>query len=379
MADYYEVLGVSRNATEDEIKKAYRKLARKLHPDVAGPDGEEQFKEVSAAYDVLSNKEKRRMYDLGGADALRGGYSGGMGADFSAGFGFADMFSSFFGTSTGAQPQSRTKRGADALMRLRLELRDAVFGVEREIQVNSSVPCHVCHGNLTAPGTAPVTCTDCGGAGYVQRATNSIFGQMVTTAPCGACQGYGTVIVTPCSECAGEGRVRASRTVPVKIPGGIENGMRVRMSGYGEAGVAGGSAGDLFLEVSIAEDKVFTRQGNDLVASLQIPMTAAALGTRLNIDTFDGMQEVKIPAGTQSGTVLQLPDLGVKLLNRDTRGKLLLQIQVATPTDIDERQRELLQELAVLRAEETVDIGLTEDNSSVFSWIKDKFQSWTTD
>ncbi|MDY5585391.1 MAG: molecular chaperone DnaJ [Arcanobacterium sp.] len=374
MANYYETLGVSRDASDDEIKKAYRKLARKLHPDIAGAEGEAEFKKVTAAYDVLSNPEKRQMYDLGGEDALRGGGAGG----FSQGFGFEDVFSTFFGGGAASRgPMSRTQRGSDALVRMQLSLRDVVFGVEREITVDTAIECHVCHGSMTTPGTEPVTCADCGGSGSVQRITNSLFGQMVSQTPCGTCRGYGNRIVTPCAECSGEGRVRGNRSVTVKIPAGIETGMRVRVSGYGDAGVAGGGSGDLFAEVQVLADPVFARNGHDLETSLQVPMTAAALGTDFEIETFDGPQTVSINAGMQSGSVVRIKGLGVGVLNRNTRGDLLVNVLVTTPTELDEAQRELLQQLAELRGDEIKQHDRANNSGSVFSKIRDAFSNWS--
>lgn len=361
MADYYETLGVPRNASQEEIKKAYRKLARKLHPDVAGPDGAERFKDVTAAYDVLSNEEKRRMYDLGGEDALRGGGTSG----FGAGGAYEDIFKSFFGGAGGgafsgfggfgggrAQPRSRTRGGGDVLVKLDIELATVVFGGEQELSFDSFVECPTCHGMQTAPGTEPVTCTNCNGTGQVQQVMNSIFGQMVSSGPCPQCQGFGTQIVTPCSECAGAGRVRASRTVKVKVPAGIEEGMQIRLAGQGDAGVAGGPAGDLFAQVSVAEHPVFARDGDALRATVQVPMTAASLGMDIAIDTFDGEQTVTIEPGTQSGTQIRLAGLGAGRLHRRGRGDLLVTVQVKTPTKLTSEQRELISQLAQLRGED---------------------------
>ncbi|USR78744.1 molecular chaperone DnaJ [Arcanobacterium pinnipediorum] len=373
MADYYQTLGVDRNATPEEIKKAYRKLARKLHPDVAGPDGAEQFKEVSEAYDVLSNKEKRQMYDMGGADAVKNGGGGFGNAGFAFDGGFGDIFSSFFGGGAAERgPASRVRRGADSLVRLDLDLKEVVFGVEKKISIDALVECGTCHGNMSAPGTEPVTCPQCHGSGSMQRVTNSILGQMVSVVACNQCQGYGTIITSPCPECAGEGRVRANRSVTVNIPAGVENGMRIRMQGRGDAGQAGGPAGDLFLEVYIGEDPLFARQGDNLVGAIEIPMTAAALGTTLDVETFDGPHTIKIEPGMQAGDIITLPGLGVGRLHRGTRGDLKLQMAVVTPTDLDDEQRSLLEQLAELRGEERHTKPVTA-GASVFSKLRDKF------
>ncbi len=368
MADYYETLGVSRDASGEEIKKAYRKLARKLHPDVAGPDGAEQFKAVNEAYDVLSNEEQRRLYDMGGTDAL----GGGAGAGFSP---FQDIFETFFGGmgGTGRGPVPRGRRGQDALVNIDLDLADVVFGTTKTLSPTLAVECPTCHGNCAAPGTEPITCNECQGSGTVQRVTNSILGRMVSQTPCPTCHGHGTVIVTPCGECSGEGRVRATKKVSVAIPAGVENGMRIRLAGQGDAGIEGGPAGDLFAEVHIHPHPIFQRHGNDLLGELQIPMTSAALGTHVEIETLDGMRSLEIPAGTNSGFVLTLSGLGAGRLNRPGRGDLKISIAVQTPTKLDEEQRELLRQLALLRGEEQQTPTLTEQGSSFFSKLRDKF------
>ncbi|QJC21881.1 molecular chaperone DnaJ [Arcanobacterium buesumense] len=378
MADYYHILGVDRNASTEEIKKAYRKLARKLHPDVAGPEGAEKFKEVSEAYDVLSNKEKRQMYDLGGADAVRNGGAGFAGGGFGGnGFGFdggfGDIFNTFFGGGAGERgPASRMRRGGDSLVGLRLTLEEVVFGVEKKINIDALVQCSTCHGHMSAPGSEPETCSQCHGSGSVQRMTQSILGQMVSVVACPQCQGYGTVITHPCPECAGEGRVRSTRSVTVNIPAGVDNGMRIRMQGWGDAGVAGGPAGDLFLEVDIADDARFAREGDDLIGEIDVPMTSAALGTTFDVETFDGPHTIKIDPGMQAGDVITLNGLGVGRLNRGTRGDLKLKMSVKTPTHLDDEQRALLEQLATLRGEERFSKPVTA-GTSVFSKLRDKF------
>ncbi|MGO1594192.1 MAG: molecular chaperone DnaJ, partial [Ancrocorticia sp.] len=364
-------LGVNRDASPEEIKKAYRKLARKLHPDVAGPDGAEQFKSVNEAYDVLSNAEQRRLYDMGGEEALHGGGAG-------AGFGgFQDIFDTFFGGMGGAGgqrgPVPRGRRGQDALVSAVLDLEEVVFGAEKTISHTLAGECPTCHGTCAAPGTEPISCDECGGTGSVQRVTNSLFGQMVSQSVCPKCQGHGTIIVTPCSECAGEGRVRVTKTTKVKVPAGVEEGMRIRLSGQGNAGIEGGPAGDLFVEVRVNQDPVFQRVGDDLQCELQIPMTNASLGTTVTIDTFDGAKEIEIPAGTPSGHVIVLSGLGVGRLHRGGRGDLKVAIAVKTPTKLDDAQRKLLEQLAQMRGEEQPTARLVQQNSSIFTKLKDKF------
>lgn len=367
MADYYDILGVARNATAAEIKKAYRKKARQLHPDEAGGGSPEEFKEVNKAYEVLSNDEKRQLYDLGGEDALSGnGFTG-------AGFGgFQDIFDTFFGGgNTRRGPASRTRRGQDSLVGLDLSLQDVVFGVEKEFKHDAVIECPHCHGHMTEPGTDPVPCTNCDGTGTTQRLTQSLFGQVMAQTTCGHCQGYGTVIVTPCGECSGEGRIRASQSVSVNVPAGVENGMRIRMAGRGDAGIAGGPPGDLFVEMRVASDPVFTREGDDLLCTLEVPMTSAALGTTINIETFDGEQAIELEPGTQAGHVQRLDGLGVGRLHRNGRGDLKVHLQVTTPTKLDSRQRELLEEFAQARGDNGG--SLVQTSSSVFSRLKERF------
>lgn len=367
--DYYETLGVSRQASADEIKRAYRKLARKLHPDVAGPEAEDQFKDVSRAYEVLSNPEKRKLYDMGGEAAVNGGGAG-------AGFGFSDIFETFFGAATGAQqrgPVPRGRRGQDALVRLEIELRDAVFGTDTELQVDTAVLCGTCEGACTRPGTSPRTCATCGGRGSVQRVARSFLGQVMTTSPCAACSGHGTTIPDPCPECSGDGRVRSRRSIDIQVPAGVDEGNRIKLAGRGEVGPGGGPPGDLYVEIRIRPHKVFARQGDDLHARVQVPMTAAAMGTVLHLETFDGLRDVDIVPGTQPEARITLRGLGVGRLHSPLRGDLHLHVEVETPTDLDDRQRELLAELATLRGEERVEPRMATTASGVFSRLRDRF------
>lgn len=370
MNDYYETLGVTRQATQDEIKRAYRKLARKLHPDVAGPDAEDEFKNVSRAYEVLSNPEKRRLYDMGGESALGG--SGGAGA----GFGFSDIFETFFGAATGAQPRGpvpRGRRGQDALVRLDIDLRDAVFGVNTDLQVDTAVLCGTCQGSCTRPGTSPQTCSVCGGRGSVQRVARSFLGQVMTTSPCGACGGHGTTIPDPCPECSGDGRVRSRRTIDVQVPAGVDEGNRIKLSGRGEVGPGGGPPGDLYVEIRVRPHPTFARQGDDLHARVQVPMTAAALGTVLHLETFDGLRDIDIAAGTQPEAVITLRGLGVGRLHTSTRGDLHLHVEVEVPSELDDAQRELLTRLAELRGEERAEPRMATNATGVFSRLRDRF------
>jgi len=371
VSDYYEILGVPRDATPEQIKKAYRKLARELHPDVAGndPATEERFKDVSRAYDVLGNPEKRRAYDMGSDPSSPGGGMGG-------GFGFQDIFETFFGAATGAAPQRgpipRARRGQDALVRLDLDLPEVTFGVHKDITVDTAVVCPTCHGTCCRPGTSPRTCEVCGGRGSVQRVARSFLGQVMTTQPCAACHGFGTVIPEPCTECAGEGRVRSRRTLSVDVPAGVDTGTRIKLTGQGEVGPAGGPAGDLYLEVRERKHETFVRRGDDLHATLEVPMTAAALGTVLTMDTLDGPREVDLRPGTQPAQVVTLKGLGVGHLHGTGRGDLHVHIDVQVPTPTDDEQADLLRRLAALRGEERPEARLAAASTGVFAKLRDK-------
>ena len=375
--DYYALLGVRRDATPEEIKKAYRKLARQLHPDVnPSAEAQERFKEVTAAYEVLSDPQKREIVDLGG-DPLAPGGGGMAGAGPFAGF--ADIMDAFFGGASGGMgrgPRSRVRPGADALLHLELDLAEAAFGTTRELTIDTAVVCTTCNGGGTAPGTHPETCGTCGGRGEVQSVQRSFLGQLVTSRTCPECGGVGSRIRHPCADCAGEGRVRARRTLTVKIPPGVSDGLRIRHSGEGEVGPGGGPPGDLYVEIRERPHPVFTRDGDDLHCHFALPMTAAALGTTIKLETLDGEESIDVAAGTQSGTVVTLRGRGVPHLSRGVgRGDLHVHLDVATPTRIDDEQERLLRELARLRGEEHADIAVTtaDNGGGFFSRLRDAF------
>jgi molecular chaperone DnaJ len=379
--DYYAILGVQRNASADEIKKAYRKLARELHPDLnPSADAQERFKEVTAAYEVLSDPQKREIVDLGGDPLAPGG--GGAGA--AGGFGgFADIMDAFFGGATmggGRGPRSRIRPGADALVQLDLDLADTAFGVSRELTLDTAVLCMKCQGAGTAAGTHPETCQTCNGRGEVQSVQRSFLGQLVTSRACPECGGVGTRIRHPCQDCAGEGRVRARRTITIKVPAGVEGGMRLRLSGEGEVGPGGGPPGDLYVEIRERRHPVFTRDGDDLHCQVSLPMTAAALGTAVKFDTLDGAESLSIKPGTQGGSVVTLRGRGVPHLSRGVgRGDLHVHLEVQTPADLDDEQERLLRELAKLRGEESPDYTVTNTdtdpgNGGLFSRLRDAFK-----
>lgn len=362
MADHYEALGVSREATADEIKKAYRRLARELHPDVnPSEEAAERFKSVTHAYDVLSDPNERQRYDMGG------GQPGGMG-------GFGDIFETFFGNGFGGGqrgPRSRTERGEDAMIRVDVELSDVMFGAQREISVNTAVLCDTCQGSCCQPGTSPSTCDVCGGSGQVQRQVRSLFGNVVTAHPCGSCQGYGTVIAHPCVECAGKGRVRERRTMTIDIPSGIDTGTRMQMRGGGEVGPAGGPNGDLFIEFRVLHHDVFSREGNDLLATAQVSMVDAMLGTTTTVPGIDGGVHLEVPAGVQSGDIITARGRGIQGLHSTTRGDLRIAIQVITPTKLSGREKQLIKQFGDIRKDPAPVLG--EFQQGLFGKIRDRF------
>ncbi len=385
--DLYDLLGVSRDADSDAIKKAYRRLARKLHPDVnPDPETQEQFKEVSRAYEVLSDPQKRAAYDRGGDPFAGAGAGFGQGAGFS----FTDIMDAFFGgggpggAAAGRGPRPRTRRGQDALIRLEVDLAEAAFGVTRELNVDTAVLCSACHGEGAAPGTHPIPCETCRGAGEVAHVQRSFLGEIRTLRPCAACRGFGSIIPDPCRECSGDGRVRSRRTLTVKIPAGVDNGTRVQLSEQGEVGPGGGPAGDLYVEIHIAPHETFTRHGNDLHCTVTLPMTAAALGTTLTLPTLEADVEqgadsgvetafdLDIRPGTQSGTEQVLRGRGVPGL-RGGRGDLVVSVVVETPSRLDARQEELLRELAGLRGEQQPSGQVRPSSKSVFGKLRDAF------
>ncbi|MFI0463822.1 MULTISPECIES: molecular chaperone DnaJ [Saccharopolyspora] len=384
--DYYATLGVARDATPEQIKRAYRKLARELHPDV-NPDeaAQERFREVTTAYEVLSDPKKRQVVDLGG-DPLGngGGAGGGMGDPFAGFGGLGDIMDAFFGGGAGGGgrgPRSRVQPGSDALLRLELTLEECASGVNRDITVDTAVLCDSCDGGGSRAGSAPSTCDTCGGRGEVQSVQRSFLGQVMTSRPCPVCRGFGEVITDPCQQCGGDGRVRARRTITVKIPAGVGDGMRVRLAGEGEVGPGGGPAGDLFVEVEELPHERFTRDGADLHCTVELPMTAAALGTVLTLETLDGGQEeLTIEPGTQPGTEHVLAGRGLPKLRSNGKvsghGDLHVHLDVVVPTRLDDAQSDLLRQLATLRGEEQPEPTVTANGNGSRHGLFSRFRSF---
>ncbi len=356
--DYYEVLGVSRDASEADVKKAYRKLALKLHPDVnkEDPGAAEKFKEATEAYQVLSNAESRQKYDQFGHSAFEGqefGFGQGGGAGDFGGFGgfegfgdLGDLFDMFFGGGGGRSTRRGPSRGADLRYDLTVDFEEAAFGVEEEIIVPRTEVCPRCSGNKAEPGTPIKTCSKCDGTGQIQFAQNTPFGRFVNMRTCDACGGEGKVVTTPCGECSGRGVVEKDRRLKVKVPAGVETGTRLRLAGEGDAGQKGGGPGDLYVFVGVRPHAVFQRRGNDVFVEVTLDFAQAALGTEIEVPTLDGPVKMRIPEGTQTASQFRLRGKGIPSLRGFGRGDQHVQVRVVTPARLTARQRQLLEELA---------------------------------
>lgn len=350
MKDYYKILGVPRDATENEIKKAYRKLAHKYHPDVnKNPEAESKFKEIAEAYAVLSDPSKREMYDRYGQTGNFKGFNvGDFNFDF---FNFEDLLSSFFGSGFGStHTRTRTKsyaqRGTDLQLKLSLTFKEAAFGTEKKVKVSHHVSCQHCHGSGLEPGGQWLDCPACGGAGIITKSQATFFGNFLQSVTCSHCQGSGVKASQPCKKCYGEGRIFQQETLPVKIPAGVETGHQLRVTGYGSAGKNGGPPGDLYLVIEVQEDPIFKRDGADISVEVPISFSQAALGTALKVPTLQGEEELRVPPGVQSGTILELKGKGLPRLNGRGSGSQFVKIIVKTPTKLTAAERELFEQLA---------------------------------
>jgi molecular chaperone DnaJ len=355
--DYYDILGISRNADQDEIKRAYRRLARKYHPDVnKEPGAEDTFKEINRAYEVLSEAEIRARYDRFGEAGVGGAAAAGY-QDFGDMGGFADIFESFFSGFSGGMGQGGRRRGPtrgdDLRLDLKLDFKEAIFGGEKEIKISHLETCGACSGSGAKPGTRPTTCGTCGGTGQVRRATRTPFGSFTQVSACPTCGGTGEVIEDRCDVCGGSGQTQETKKLKITVPAGVDNGTRLRVSGEGDAGLRGGPAGDLYVYLFVSEDATFKRDGINILSELRISYLQAILGCKLEIDTVDGPVELEVPVGTQPGTVLTLDNRGVpKLGNPVSRGDHLITVRVEIPTRIKPEERELVEKLAEIRGEQ---------------------------
>jgi molecular chaperone DnaJ len=351
--DFYEVLGVGRNASDDEIRKAYRKLARKYHPDVnKDTDAEQKFKEVKEAYEVLSDPQKKANYDrYGHADPTGGfGGGGGAGAGFDADFGFGDIFDMFFGGGRRNNPNA-PRQGADLEYRLQIEFKDAVYGKTVDVVIPRTETCDQCHGSGAKPGTKPETCSVCQGSGQTEVVQNTPFGRVVNRRICHACNGTGQLIREKCTNCSGQGQVKKKKKINVKIPAGIHEGAQLRVSGEGEPGVNGGPPGDLYITIYVKPHEFFKRDGDDLTCELPITFGQAALGDEVIVPTLNGRARLKVPAGTQTGTEFRLQGKGVPRLRGYGEGDLRVKVRVVTPTKLTEEQKEALRKFSRLCGE----------------------------
>lgn len=343
--DLYEILGVSRDASEEEVKKAFRQKARTFHPDNKETGNEEKFKEINQAYEVLSDPQKRAAYDQYGMSGLRAGYESGD-------FGFndlSDIFSQFFGAQSGRRRTNGPERGSDLRYDLEIDFLESINGCTKEITINPLEDCGLCKGTGARPGTKLKPCKTCGGAGEVRRVTESFFGHVTQIATCPSCSGSGNVVEQPCTDCDGKGQKRVKKTIDVKVPCGIDDGARLRWGGKGESGKKGGPPGDLYVLISIKEHEVFIREGLNIFTKEIVSFSQAALGAKVKTLTTEGEKELVIPAGIQSGTILKMPGLGVpKLNNAARRGDQLVEITIETPTKLSSEEKKLFEELSKL-------------------------------
>lgn len=379
--DYYEVLGVSKTATQDELKKAYRKLARKYHPDLNKDNAEaaEKFKECNEAYSVLSDEQKRAQYDQFGHAAFEnGGMGGGGGFGGAGGFGgfggsgMEDIFDMFFGGQGGRGGRSSKagpQRGADLRFDLEISFEEAAFGLEKEINLYRDEVCDYCHGEGAEPGSKVETCPECNGSGYVRYTQNTMFGQMVNERPCSRCKGEGKIISEPCKECRGKGTVKRNKKLKVKIPAGVDNGSRLRVAGEGEAGAKGGPSGDLYVYLYVKPHKFFERDGTTVLCEVPINIVQATLGADIKVPTLDGQVTMKIPEGTQPGKVMRIKGKGIPSLRNSSRGDQLVRIKVVVPTKLSDKQKDALRKFADISKD-----NINPEEKSFMDKVKDFFK-----
>ena len=368
--DYYDLLGVHRGASDEDIKRAFRKLAMEYHPDRNKREGAaEKFKEINEAYQVLSDSQKRAAYDRFGHAGVsgNGGARGFEGFDNFAGFG--DIFDAFFGGTTRASPNA-ARRGADLKYALTIELEDAAFGVDKEINLERTEVCGECNGSRSAPGSSPQMCGNCSGAGEVRRAHESVFGHFVQVVPCSVCRGVGQTITDPCDTCRGSGRERRSRTLEVAIPAGVEDGMQIRLRGEGEAGHNNGAPGDLYVLLRLRQHDIFRRAENDILFTLPINMAQAALGTKVMVPTITGEDaELDIPAGTQTGALFRMKNMGIPYIRSSRKGDQVVTVDVQTPKKLTDEQKALFEELARSFGDDAASMNV--EDKGFFDKIKD--------
>lgn len=349
--DYYDVLGINRDAEQEEVKKAYRRLTRKYHPDVnkEDPQAAEKFKEINEAYKVLSDPHKRAQYDRYGHAGMDETDFGDFSQDFG---GFEDIFDMFFGGGRTRSRGHRPQKGADLQYRLTITFEEAAFGGEKEITLPRTENCPTCNGSGAREGSSPQTCSQCGGAGEVSFRQQSILGNIIQTRTCSRCNGQGQIITDPCDTCNGQGQVRRQRRIKVTIPPGVDTGQRLRMAGEGEGGINGGPPGDLYIFMEVEPHKLFERRGSDLYCEVPISFIQATLGDEIEVPTLEGKVSLKVPAGTQPGHTFRLNNKGIQEVNTSRRGNLYVQVKICIPKNLNARQRELLEEFAKISGDE---------------------------
>ncbi|MFF5993665.1 molecular chaperone DnaJ [Lysinibacillus sp. KU-BSD001] len=366
--DYYEVLGLAKGASKDEIKKAYRKLSKQYHPDInKEPGADEKFKEIAEAYEVLSDEQKRARYDQFGHEDPQAGFGGG---GFGGGFGgFEDIFSSFFGGGGRRQDPNAPRKGDDLQFRMTISFEEAVFGQEKEVEIPKEENCETCSGTGAKPGTTPQNCSQCGGSGEINQAVETPFGRMVNRRSCPSCRGAGKIIVDKCTACRGAGKVTNRKKIKINIPAGVDDGQQLRVAGQGEPGVNGGPAGDLYIVFTVRNHEYFERDGDDIYYELKLTFPQASLGDEIEVPTVHGKVKLKIPAGTQSGAQFRIKDKGVKNVHGYGQGHQYVVVKVVTPTKLTEKQKQLLREFAEISGDIPEEHG-----SSLLDKIKRKIK-----